>query len=184
MINLISLQSKRTITRQYWLRIGIVGSSIVCGFCLLGIILMVPSYILTVEKEKVAIARAEELHASKDFQENKELGDIVVKTKKQLDAFNQLQQKYISDAVTPILEQVTAKKGKIRLQEISYQTNEEKMSTIKIKGIATSRNELLDFVGMLKADTTFSRVDVPVSSFVQNIDSTFEIVLVIAQETL
>jgi hypothetical protein len=177
MINLISQQSKKKIATQYFWRLGTVTALIVGAFLFLGTALLIPSYFIANEKENTEVFRAAELQNNKEFQENKELGKLVENTNKQLERFDSIQSFAIShQLIQPVLDHVYEDETDIQLDTINYRVDEG-VALVDIEGSAKTRDDLLRFVENLKADELFTKVDVPVSSFVKNIDISFQITL-------
>jgi flagellar biosynthesis component FlhA len=178
MINLLSQQSKKSITTQYFWRLGTVAGIIISGFLFMGTVLLIPSYFVVHEKEQTEITRAAELQSDEAFQENKELGMFVETTNNQLEKFGEIRKFSVAERfIEPILGYASLDGGvNIRLDNIRYRIADDE-AIINLQGTAETRDDLLGFIETLKSDELFSSVDVPVSSFVQNTDINFQAVL-------
>jgi len=176
MINLVSQQLKKKNAAQYFWRLGTVSVLIAGTFLLLGIVLLVPSYFIAAEKQNTEVVRAAELQNDEAFQENKELSALVESTKKQLGRFDKVQTFNITQKfIEPLLSHINSANN-IQLDHISYRTDESEV-IMSIQGVAQTRDGLLSFVETLKSDELFTKVNVPVSSFVQNNNIDFQAVL-------
>lgn len=181
MINLISQEVQKKVHAQYFLRLGVVALLFVAGFLLFGILLLAPSYFITLERVATEEARAVELRTNEAFQENKELGDTVNETKEQLRIFNTLEDVRISEtALMPLLAKVESTDYDIRITQIDYRSLGE--PAVIVQGVAGNRDHLLAFVDALETEGSFSDVRVPVSSFVQNTNIAFEATLFLMQD--
>ncbi len=182
MINLISQEVKKEVATQYFLRLGTVSLLIIAAFLFLGFVLLIPSYFVANEREATEHIRAEDLRSTQAFQENKELGAFVDSTKKQLRIVNRVPSIVISEQfVQPVLDHVYADTSSVKLDHINY-TDTDGVGLINIRGTADARDDLLTFIETLKQDELFSKVEVPVSSFVQNTDINFHAILHITDE--
>jgi len=77
-----------------------------------------------------------------------------------------------------INEIILEKMPDIKVTTISYQSDGPKGKTVKISGLAKSRERLLLFRKALEDNTAFKTVDLPISNFVKGSDIQFYLSLI------
>lgn len=178
MINLIPIEEKRRIFRDFYFRVATV------VFVMLGISLLIasfailPSYFISsVEKnsideklkmqeneiipipDQVTLAAVKDLKSKLSFVENSEKNKFIFSKN--------------------VIGQIISKKmPSIKISEISYQNDIKTGKKISISGIAPSREMLLVFRKALEDGVAFSKVDLPISNFIKGSNIKFYLSLI------
>lgn len=176
MINLVPTETRAKLTRFYRERLTVVFliSSLISF--VFGAIFLVSPYLLAKEKttsieRSIAISKAlsaARMESNPEFQA-KELSrrvDLIVNK---------------NSAIPPgkVLEEILkSKPAKTSIDGLSYQ-NKGGEWTVEVRGMADDRKSLLDFVEVLESNTLFSKVNVPVSNFVQEKELPFNVTLTV-----
>ncbi|MFC1721075.1 hypothetical protein ACFLY0_02195 [Patescibacteria group bacterium] len=168
MINLLPLQEKNNVNIEYRARLITVALFFVFALIILSMVLRISLYIALSAKERVAqehlatIISNDESEFPIDFLEdaNKKLSILQA---------DDIQSVLHEDVFRAIVEE----RAEILITSISYQKSNEDQ-TVRVSGVSSSREELLDFVKALERKG-FSDVDVPVSSFVKVRDLEFSL---------
>ena len=177
MINLLPVEEKKRIATEYHFRI-FTFYLYVAGFCfLIGIIGVLPAYLLSSIKENLAEIKWENLKnlpQPKPNQETKNaVKDINFKVSK-IEITEKAKFLVLENAFDKVLFD---KMSDIKITSINYKKDEAGLKTISLQGIAPNRERLLLFRQMLEADKSFSKVELPISNFVKgaNIDFSLDL---------
>lgn len=175
MINLLPDNNKKAIHAEYKLRLHIVWLTFIVIVLGGSIILLVPSYFLSLYKSKAAefrvITKPSEAQAA----------DRVALEAKMRDTKLTIRALGGAKATTKPSSSITLitknKPTTISITEIIYSVTEENKSVTTVRGLAKTRQALLDFTTALRKETGVEKVDLPVSNFAKdtNIPFSFEV---------
>ncbi len=177
MYNLLPYQQKKSLKREYYIRLATVSVSIITILGIFLFLTLLPSYFLSLSKKEssakqLALARAKvadqkiENHIS--FTELRSLSDAVLK-------------KIQSRSLNSIIEQILRDKTsgiKITGFDITA-PNDAGLRTVGVVGVADNRSSILEFAKKLQADQLFKKVDVPDSNFQKSKNILFTITLTV-----
>lgn len=157
-----------------------MGLQVVFLAIFIGLILLIPSYVLTLRSSQARLSKIEDIRNNPVFQENDELRETLKETKRQLAFFKPEESFVISEVIMkPILEYGDDEGLHIHFNELLFEEDEEDMEKvmIRIQGTAGTRDNLIAFVNNLKEEPLFEEIELPVSSFVKNEDLEFMLTL-------
>lgn len=184
MINLLPIDSKKKLTREYALRLSTAALFVASLVVLVGYVLLIPSYVLTKSKENLVAQEREILHAGDEFTAFDELRATVKEVNGRLEVMNQHPPFLVSEAVLRNL--LLAKTADVTFTNISYarRAQDKAPEVIDLRGTATSRAALVDFIQILEDDAAFEVVSAPVSNYVAAADLSFllQVAIVIPEE--
>ncbi len=175
MINLLPDDHKKLLHDEYKIRVQIVAlifCSIIVG---ISIALLVPSYFLSVFKAQAATGKAGVQQTAK---ETKDRANLEVQLKDQKALIKALAVKNISTNPSHLFELITKNKpSTISIIEMRYAIEETTKFVINVRGIAPTRQSLVDFTTALRKESLVEKLDLPVSNFAKdsNIDFNFSI---------
>lgn len=176
MFKLLSDTARQKVSTEYHLRRVIVIMIGITIVLLVGIIVLIPSYILSVSHENVALSRIEALKNSPTQHTSVELVSWLVETNQKLAL---LSPSMNNDSPYENFQKIiVVKPTGVTLQKFSL-TKDKKEITIFIQGTASDRNVLLDFQNRLNTSGNFSKATLPVSSFAKDKDINFDISLAV-----
>jgi Tfp pilus assembly protein PilN len=176
MINLLPENQKNNIDREYTFRRLAVWLSGVLLLVAITLILMIPAYILSVNKNSAAKLNETQANTTStttaEIAFKKQLDDakVLVRILRPADA-----QPLLLTHVMPIL--LKDKTGENSITDISYTNNGSGNATISIKGIAKTRESLSHFTDALAHEPGIVKVDVPVSNFAKESNIVFSFVV-------
>jgi len=157
----------------------LVTAGIFCLVVILAAILVTASLFLIVKARQAPLKQ--QLASANSYLQDSEwravtiVIDLVKKQLRRLDGLTDIEQGF-----TPALGVISEKRnGDIRLEAISYERREGELATLRISGVAASRQALLRFVDALRTDSFFAAVESPVTNLikVQNVDFTLTLTL-------
>lgn len=172
-LNLLPEQKRKIIKQEYFLRFFTVFSVFMIAIVVTCIILLLPSYYVTIRNETLLKNDVKALDKPVDE------GEVTLKRQaKEADAYVEILSKsgpkhdpsFYFDRVFSL------KNSGIRIDSFSY--NEK---SIYVRGISSSREDLITFSDFIKADDFFKSVDLPISSFAKNQDISFALTIGISQ---
>ena len=177
MLNILPHEEKKKVITEYRLRLSVVAVFSVAALVLASLVLLVPSYMLAVSKYNFVageLARLEQQQGGASQEREVEAQTKEVNKKISL---------FLGDgkvgARTPseiILGVIAVKGPAIKIQSILYDINLEREHLV-ISGRAGDRDSLALFVETLKKDPSFSKVDLPIGSYVKSTNIDFSLVL-------
>lgn len=178
MINLIPIEEKKAIKRDLYYRFFVVFFAMLALVVLASIILLIPSYFISLEKN-ISINQRLEMQKNEIMPKIDQQAQVAIK---QLDARLSLlgkarQNTYVfSDKV--VKEILSQKVSGIKINRISYQNDPSDGRKVSINGIAQNREQLLLFRQALEDDSLFKNVDLPISNFVKDVNIEFGLNLI------
>lgn len=177
MLNIIPTEEKKKILTEYRIRLSIVSILAVVALILASLVLLAPSYLLTVSKYNSTSAQlAYQASQQGPSGQQKEVDTQVRAVNKNISLFLGTG---AQDRLSPpdVIEKIIGiKSSDIKLEEFSYDVNGGQ-ERIVINGTAANRDELAAFVQALKKDQAYNSVELPVSSYVKSTNIDFGIVL-------
>jgi len=177
MANLLTDDLKKQNKKEYRFRFFTMVmflSSIVLFF---GLVLSIPSYIVSLTKEKEKQSEIEDKRTKPLAEEGDIKEDALATTKEAMIVFSQ-EDNFISmtDLINTIIE-ISDNVGGIDFSGVSYVLGDEKQkeSKILISGVSDTRDKLLSFTNALRSSDLFTSVELPVSNLKENINLSFSI---------
>lgn len=174
MINLIPIEKKKEIRKEFYFRLLCLGF-VILGVCfLIYSVLMLPAYFVSYQKKNLLTQKLEiqnnQIIPEVDSKAQAEITSLENKLKLILGAIDK---KYIfSDKV--LNEILLRKSNKIKIDGI-YFKNDPKEKKIVVSGTASSREDLLSFRRSFELSKIFSVVDLPISNFIKGKDIEFRL---------
>lgn len=175
MFELLPENQKKTLKKDYFFRLAIVILISVLMLGILSFVFLLPSYFLSVVKEK-AVSREFDLAVkSKNIQKEQELQLSIRKSKEMLDILKTGEDKVsIKDLIFKIVEK---KNSGIVIDGFSVSLSKNNKYEILINGTAQKRDNLKTFAENLRTSKEFNSVDLPISNFAKIADIDFSIML-------
>lgn len=177
MINLISQSNKQSLRIEYYTRLAVVILNMITGLMLIALLFLIPSIISTFERERLEYSLTQELHERDDFVVHQETTELVRRVRNQLTAIHAMPEVLIfQDRFSPIAQILNEE---VRTTSIALNSD---AATIRMQGVAPTREQLLTMINRIESESYVESVDVPVSSFLQNVDIPFVITLIYNQD--
>jgi len=177
MLNLIPNQEKKKKVKDFYFRL-IVVAFFVLAFCiLLAILTAAPAYILSASKRNLAENRLQELTGGvlPTLDENLETNIAQINQKMALIEKARKDKYLISQK---IINEISARKlPGMKIYQISYEEGVDGKKA-EVRGVAGSREELLNFRRALESDSAFQKVELPISNFIKGTDIEFYLTLI------
>lgn len=177
MLNILPHEEKKKVLTEYRMRLAIVAVFAVAALVLASLILLVPSYMLAVSKYNFVadeLARLEQKQSGPG--QEKEVSAQIKEVNKKISLFMG-DEKVVPRAPSEvILGIMAAKEPAVKVQSILYDIKPD-LERIVLSGKANDRDSLARFVETLKKDPSFSKVDLPIGSYVKSTNIDFTLVL-------
>lgn len=176
MINVLPKEEKDKLDTQYILRLTSTILFMMSLLCIIGMVLISPSYLFSKEKEKIANERLSIFNKTLLGSSKIDIDNAIVDVNKKLDILNSVKQtKPVSDT---IMYSVLSKKiNGIRYTSVFYDEESDGTKSIQITGKAHDRNILKDFKTKLDESGEFTDIDLPISTFLEKSDIDFTVTL-------
>ncbi|KKU80276.1 MAG: hypothetical protein UY07_C0048G0008 [Parcubacteria group bacterium GW2011_GWA1_47_8] len=187
MLNLLPLFEKKNVLTEYRMRLAVVAVFALSFLVFASLALLASSYFRAFSKQNIAEKRIAELtgkSATENAQEEKATEAKIKEINKKVEL---LLAKGPEDPVLAVPSEAFSrifnrKTTAIKIFSISY-SNLPDRTRFVVTGLAGNRESLASFVEALKKESTFNRVDLPISSYVKSMDIDFSIVLERIQES-
>lgn len=173
MFNLLPKTEKEAIRREYRFRLAIVILGLSFGSLIIASVLLLPSFLLSSEKEKAAGQRYETLSASVKHNSSDNLDAVLRDAKQHLALLGHESPKILLH--TLILRIASLKSDRVSLSNFSFVGMDDGKKTVTVSGVARDRASLLAFVRAIERAGLFEKVDVPISNFAKDTDINFSI---------
>lgn len=167
MINLLPDTEKEFIRKEYRLRVIAVILTFILVTILIGGILLIPSYVLTVYKAKVA-ENSSRAAAGKTEVSSTEKLQIAQKAVTILKP-----EEVLFQPSTIIALLFKTKNSGISIISISYSKKGKDPLKVNVIGVATTRQALVDFMTAVKAEQGIVSADIPVATFAKDTNIPF-----------
>ncbi len=173
MINLLSPKARKTLTREYWLRVLTVWGFLLSGLCIVLSLLLIPTYVL-VHSQLVSLT-----------EEDKKNDEIEIKYKaaesKILEANSLIETlsksiSYVS--MSTILNALNdARTPATQFKAISFERTIGVVDSVQLQGEARTRADLILLKSTLERSPFFENVTVPISDLARDVDLPFVITI-------
>lgn len=170
MFNLLPENLKIGIKSDYRHRLVVVILFAIIFAQVLSIVLLLPSWVSSVYKEKEVVIETEAASQSSLSKDTERVSEIIKSTNTRLDILNTALE---YPKLTPFVNSIIANKNSsIHIGEILYTAKSEKTATISLGGISATRETLVSFVKSLEKTGLYKSVDLPVGNLAKdrNID--------------
>lgn len=185
MANLLPLEYKRKNRAEYLLRMATVALCATTLIVFSNLILLVPSYVRALSQEGAAEARLAHIESgdrkdsalvSADQDPSTRLAKINEKANL---FFRAIQTEGTGTTPTEvILEIISLKSASIKILGITYdKTAGRGREKFVVSGVALRRDDLSQFVEAIKKTPSFTKVELPISSYVKSTNINFSLVL-------
>lgn len=177
MLNLLPIEEKKNVLLEYRLRLAVVSVFAVGSLVLASLILLAPSYVLSLSKYSTEEKQLEILDKKYGgVGQEKELGTQIrdINTKILL-----LQSGDTTTRLSPsqaVMNIINIKGSAIKIYAFTYDATAGQ-ERIVLTGTANDRESLAAFVETLKKDPTFTSVTLPISSYVKSTNIDFSVVV-------
>ncbi|HEY4511725.1 MAG TPA: hypothetical protein VJH55_02700 [Candidatus Paceibacterota bacterium] len=169
MLNLLPEDKKVILKNDYLLRFSIVAVLLACLVIVIGIVLLLPSYLLLHATE---LALEDELRLKQNTESSKEyekLRGLIKNANADLATLTPTEV-----TVRELIELVVNKKGPaISIAHITATRKTDRAVTMLVGGVAKTREDLVAFTRVLEADRAFEKVVLPVSNLAKSKDIVF-----------
>ncbi len=177
MINLIPIEEKKKMVKDFYLRFAVVCLVTLGLVMLIASIALLPSYFFVSTKESAIKNKIENQKSIPLSTPDIETSTAVSSINKRLQIIENAKQDKFFVTQKVINEILIKKLPEIKINKITYEGNTQNGRKIQISGFAPSREKLLLFRLALEDNPAFKKVDLPISNFVKGSDISFFITL-------
>lgn len=171
---LLPLQERKTLRREYRLRVAIVLCFMLAFAGLIGIVSLFPAYISMSIKERSELEAVAALKKQKD---DSGMADIEGTLKADAGLLNAALP--LSGGVAPssVVESVVSASGPVRITSLTVEQGDDLAFNVGIQGVAPDRDALLAFQNRLEALAPGNKAVLPISELAKNSNIPFSIQL-------
>ncbi|MEK7462014.1 MAG: hypothetical protein AAB618_00345 [Patescibacteria group bacterium] len=178
MINLIPFEAKKHLVHEYWLRSVTVWFFLWSFVLLLGIVILIPSYVLINLQVKAYTASAETAD-----EKNASFENVAKELERASQTAVALSDRFAHPSMT---EYVSLFRGfesnSLRITQISLRRDETGIKEVKVAGTAEDRRTLAAFRTRMLDDERIETVDLPISNLAKDRDIPFDLSITMAKE--
>lgn len=182
-INILPAHEKKIIHKEYWIRFFTILLNLLVVASIVASLLLFPSYFLAQSKESLVESKLDAFNKENPDLSNSNIDNITNDINSKLEMLNNAAIPYeVSDNVLNNI--INSRTDGITFSQILFDKKtikvsglDQKVSVLEIHGIATNRDTLRNFKTALDSNTSFSKVDLPISDFLEKIDLNFTITI-------
>ncbi len=177
MQNLLPIEEKKKVIMEYRLRLAVVSVFAASILVVVNFALFAPSYIIAISKSAFMteeLGRLEEREA--DRIQERDVYAKIREANKKIDLFLKSENSNKSVPSELFMKIISAKTSSIKITGFSYDATVNR-ERIVLAGSANDRESLAKFLEELKNNKTFTKVELPISSYVKSTNIEFSIVL-------
>lgn len=177
MINLLPIDEKRGFDKTYALRFAAVVFFLLSVGMIVAYILLVPSFFLTITKERLVKNERELVEKSQEFIAFEDLRETVRIINERIMVMDRSREPLVHEYL--ITKLLLLKTDNILLTSIAYSKNGEDLQ-VELRGQARDRVSLVAFTQILERDDFIDVVSAPVSNYVSadNLNYVLQLALV------
>ena len=180
MRNLLPIESKKVIRREYMLRITGIGLIFVFFVFLFSSVFLLPSFFLSIAKEESVRDSAEIVRKSVELREQNSADILLEEAKQKLELLSVSKESIL---VQDVIKKISGGKTVgLSIRGISYMDISGGRHRVVLTGIAKERDSLLSFSKYLEQEELFTDVRLPVSNLIKDKDIEFSIEVEIEHE--
>lgn len=177
MLNILPYEEKKKVITEYRMRLAIVGVFAVAALVLASLVLLIPSYMLAVSKHNFVadeLARLEQKQGGAS--QEKEVDAQIKEVNKKINLFLGDKTAAPSTPSSVVIGIIAVRSPEVKIQSIMYDIKPDH-ERIVLSGKANDRDSLALFAETLKKDPSFSKVELPIGSYVKSTNIEFSLVL-------
>lgn len=178
MINLIPIEQKKEIERDFRSRSLIASLMMLAFLIFISLIAMLPAFIMSLEK-KISVNKKLEMQKNEVMPEIDQKAQVEIK---ELDSRIALLEKARKNKYVfseQVINEILSKKTPgVKINRIFYENDSLGGKRISISGLAQNREQLLLFRRALESDSSFRDINLPISNFVKGRDIEFNLNLI------
>jgi type IV pilus assembly protein PilM len=177
-INVLPIEEKKSIRREYWVRLMTISFHLISFIGVLAVLLLIPSYFLSVSKESLAEEKLEEFNRL-----NPEISTLNIDN-----TINDINAKLTFLTKNDLNPEITEKvfgwvlKNKpqgITFSQMLFSKRTDGSLALELHGVAGDRVALRDFKTILDSNPDYKEVNLPISNFLEKSDLIFTISIII-----
>ena len=178
MINLIPAAAKKGLIKEYWVRTVTVWFYLWSVSILLGVFILIPSYVLI--NSQVSAYKDSAESASKKIANYENVSKELERSGKLATMMNE---NFAAEDISGYIALFrNLEQDGITISAISISHGEKGIDPIKVAGFADNRQALAAFRDRVVAEATVSSVDLPISNLAKDKDIPFEITVIIGKK--
>ncbi len=171
MFNVLPEQFKKTITTEYYVRLGALVCCVVCVLEVCTIVFLLPSWMVgTIQKKELTqhIAIMQDLPVARS---SNTVADTITSLNQLLEVVTTT---FVYEKPTSLLDEILKNKNSnIHIIDYSSTYVDSTHASLSITGKSVNRNALVTFVKTLQQDKKFSNIELPVSDLARDSDIPF-----------
>ena len=176
MINLLPIEEKKKIHRDYVFRLLAVALGVVSVSAVIGIVTLFPSYFISDFQKRAAIEEAERTRKTNAEGDQENIASLLKEAQQKLEILSPESEKVFLRTIFDTA--IGYKPDTVALTGMVYQEGSEGKLTFIMNGIADNREDLLVFSQNLKRDALFDDVELPVSNLAKDRNINFTLTVV------
>lgn len=178
MINLIPNQEKKKKVKDFYFRLAVVTLFMFALGLLVAMVAIFPAFILSATKKGLVQEKLQRQRAEAGPVLREGTRSMLEDIKQKLDLVDKVgKNKYVvSEKV--VTEIINKKISGMKITQILFEVDPIKGKKVSLRGVAGSREQLLEFRRALETDILFKQVDLPISNFVKGSNIDFSLTLI------
>ena len=174
MFNLIPEEKKKKLEKEYTLRLSATATIFLGSICLVALILLIPSYVISNSRLKEAQKKNDALISALSLSNTKSATDVLKTISADSDALKGTLQ---YPALASLIETIaTSKPEGIVINSIDFSSGSSP-DTVTLGGVASTRDSLVAFSGLFQSNPLFQNASLPISDFAKDRDIDFSLTL-------
>lgn len=179
MINLIPLAAKKSIVKEYWIRVLSVWMILWAFALLCGMSIIFPSYVLI--KSQVDVYATPAAEASEKVADYKSASKVLIESSQQARIIvDENREQVMSDLVLLFR---SLQGDTVQLSGMTILRSDDGVAPVKLEGIADDRQSLASFRDRLLEQPNITVVDLPISNLARDRDIQFSITVTMDNQT-
>lgn len=177
-INVLPLNEKQSLKKEYWMRFTNVAFSLLAFILSIAILLLLPSYFFSVSKLKLAESKLESFNTANPEIATYDINALISEINKKITTLSSSGKDPLELPSDKILKLATTLRSKgITLSSINYLEKENNTKVIELTGLTADRVTLRNYKSTLVSSPDIANVELPISDFLGRSNSDFSMVI-------
>lgn len=176
LMNVLPPTEKKSLQREYWMRLSTVSLFLISLVGMMAIVLILPSYFLSVSKLALAEDRLQTFNSANPDVETQDLNATIADINTKLSLLSDKSKG--GNVSSRIIHDLVDNRPKgITLTSILYAEKKGPVKTLEIHGVAFDRLTLRNYKTLLLQNTDIAQADLPISEYLERTNITFTMLI-------
>lgn len=177
-VNVLPEEEKSILKREYWKRFSIVLTTFIISIIFIAILLLLPSYFLTLTKQRIAEAKLDEFNTQNVNLTSKDLDKATEDINNKTALLSSIKAPFsIHNDIFSIV--LLNRPDGINISQILFNQRKDRKFIIEVSGVASDRGALRSFKESIDSNIKVASTEMPISNYIEKTNLSFNISIIL-----